>query len=108
MTRSVRAARQAVADRLAGVTEPCSLWEMSCVADAAARKVGRRTELYPSLYEYSDLLPGGWRTQWLTAKGGSGDSMLMVVPENWMPGQARSRSLLLGSGVLEPVSHSID
>jgi hypothetical protein len=34
--------------------------------------------------------------------------MLMVVPENWMPRQARSRSLLLGSGVLEPVSHSID
>jgi len=64
MTRSVRAARQAVADRLAGVTEPCSLWEMSCVADAAARKVGKkRTELYPSLYEYADLLPGGWRTQ---------------------------------------------
>ena len=104
----MRAAQQAVADRLAGATEPCSLWEMSCVADAAARKVGKRTELYRSLYEYSDLLPGGWRTQWLTAKGGSGDSMLMVVPDNWIPGQARSRSLLLGSGVLAPVTHSID
>lgn len=108
MTRSMRVARRAVADRLAGVTEPRSLWEMSCVADAAARKMGRRTDLYPSLYEYADLLPGGWRTQWLTAKGGSGDSMLMVVPQNWISGQARSRSLLLGSGVLAPVTHSID
>ena len=108
MTRSVRAARQAVADRLAGVTEPCSLWEMSCVADTAARKVGRRTDLYPSLYEYADLLPGGWRTQWLTAKGGSADSMLMAVPSNWAPGHAQSRSLLLGPGVLVPATHPID
>ena len=108
MTRSVRAARQAVADRLAGVAEPRSLWEVSCVADAAARKTGRRTELYPSLYEYADLLPGGWRTQWLTARGGSGDSMLMAVPSNWTPGHAQSRSLLLGSGVLVPATCPID
>ena len=108
MTRYVRAARQAIATRLAGTAEPCSLWAISCVADAAVRQRGRRSELYLSLYEYADLLPGGWRTQWLTAKGGSGDSMLMVVPANWVPGQAKSRSLLLGAGVLVPAKTPID
>ena len=108
MTRYVRVARQAIAARLAGTAEPCSLWTMSCVADAAARQRGRRSGLYSSLYEYADLLPGGWRTQWLTAKGGSGDNMLMVVPSNWVPGQAMSRSLLLGAGVLAPAETPID
>ena len=108
MTRYVRAARLAVAARLAGAAEPCSLWAVSCVADAAARQLGRRSDLYSSLYEYADLLPGGWRTQWLTAKGGSGANMLMVVPSNWVPGQAMSRSLLLGTGVLAPAETPID
>ena len=108
MTRYVRAARQAIATRLAGTAEPCSLWAISCVADAAVRQRGRRSELYSSLYEYADLLPVGWRTQWLTAKGGSGDSMLMVVPSNWVSGQAKSQSLLLGAGVLAPVETPID
>lgn len=108
MTRYVRAARQAIATRLAGTTEPCSLWAISCAADATARQRGRRSDLYSSLYEYADLLPAGWRTQWLTAKGGSGDNMLMVVPSNWVPGQAKSRSLLLGAGILVPVENPID
>ena len=108
MTRYVRAARKAVAARLADVAEPCSLWGISCVADAAVRRLGRRSDLYSSLYEYADLLPVGWRTQWLTARGGSGDSMLMVVHSNWTPGQSRSRSLLLGAGVLVPTRDPID
>ena len=108
MTRYVREARKAVAARLPDTAEPCSLWEISCVADAAARKMGRRSDLYASLYDYADLLPSGWRTQWLTARGGSGDSMLMVVHSNWTPGQTRSRSLLLGAGVLVPAQGPID
>ena len=108
MTRYVRAARQAVAARLAGTAEPCSLWAISCVADDAARRLGRHSDLCSSLYEYADLLPGGWRTQWLTAKGGSGDIMLMVVPSIWVPGQAKSKCLLLGAGVLVPAETPID
>ena len=108
MTRHERAARRAVSARLAGTTDPCSLWTISCVANTAARQLGRHSDLYASLYGYADLLPAGWRTQWLTAKGGSGDNMLMVVPSNWVPGQTKSRSLLLGAGALVPAEIPID
>jgi len=108
MTRYERAARQTIAGRLAGTTEPCSLWELACLADNVVRQRGRRSELYSSLYAYAGLLPAGWRTQWLTARGGSGDKMLMVVPVTWIPGQARSRSLLLGAGVLMPAEAPLD
>lgn len=108
MTKYERAAREAVATRLAGCVEPCSLWSISCTANQAARDCGRRTDLYESLYEYADLLPGGWKTSWLTAHGGSGDNMLMAVPPNWVAGRDRSRSLLLGAGLLVPADVVVD
>jgi len=102
MTRYEKVADRAVAARLAEEAgEPVSLFTVSCVADAAARAAGRKSDLYPSLYAYAFLLPAGYTTRWLKAGGGS-DSLLMVVREDWQPGSSQSRSLLLGRGPLVP------
>jgi len=100
MTRYEKIAAKAVAADLAGRTEPVQLFGVSCVADRAARDAGKKRDLYNSLYSYPDLLPPGWRTQWLTAQGGSGDRLLFAVPPDWQPGTSLSRSLLLGGGSL--------
>ena len=99
-TRYVKAARRAVEGWLADQKEPVSLFSVSCVADDAARNLGRKSGLYSSLYDYEVLLSAGWRSRWLTADGGSGDSMLMAVPAGWRDGDSDSHSLLLGRGPL--------
>jgi len=110
MTRYELFAKAAVAAALAGRTAPMTLFDLSCAADAAARRKGKRKrrELYSSLYDYEALVPDGWRTRWLTASGGTGDSMLMVVPAAWQPGSTPSNQLLLGAGPLVLANCQVD
>ena len=78
------------------------------MADAAARAAGKKRDLHESLYGYDNMVPSGWRQRWLTAAGGSGDGMLMVVPPGWQEGQTRSQELILGRGPLVAYREEID
>jgi hypothetical protein len=100
MTRYERCAAKAIAAVLIGRQDPTPLYSLTCVADTAARQCGKRRDLYPSLYDYEKLIPPSWKCRWLTAAGGSGDSMLMVVPPEWAPGTVQNRELILGRGLL--------
>lgn len=101
MTRYEKIATKALKNRLESETAPVMLWSLACIADEACRAAGKRRDLYDSLYRYEDLLPPGWRPEWITAHGGTGDSLLMAVPPGWVPGRDNSKSLLLGVGKLE-------
>ncbi|MFA5311683.1 MAG: hypothetical protein WC375_00025 [Methanomassiliicoccales archaeon] len=100
MTRYEKIAKRAILQHLASKQEPVTLWSVSCIADSAVRNVGKKRELYKSLYDYQSLLPNQWTSKWLTAQGGTGDSMLMVTPPNWNEGKSQSNQLLLGQGTL--------
>ena len=103
-----RAASRAILMRLAAEKDPVPLWDLSCIADAAARAAGRKKwDLFPSLYHYENLLPPDWTTRWLRTEGGS-DSMLMACPRSWTPGSSVSRQLLLGGGVLVYSTGEVD
>ena len=104
MTKHERAAKSGVAAYLLGRRDPVLLFDVCVQADQTATQSGKKTELYPSLYDYSDLLPSGWHTQWLQVRRG-GDSLLYAVPPGWQPGQSKSNSLLLGGGTLIPAQH---
>ena len=99
MTRYGRIAARALKERLAEKSEPVMLFSVSCMADEAARKAGKRRDLHESLEDYIKLLPEGWRADWLAVSGG-GDSLLYAIPPGWEPGMSRSKSLLLGGGPL--------
>lgn len=108
MTRYEQIAKRAVAAELSGRKDPISLFNVSAIADTAARGAGKKRDLYTTLHDYPDLLPPGWRTRWLTAEGGSGDGMLMAVPEGWQPGSSNSQSLVLGRGKLVDYREAVD
>ncbi len=110
MTKYQRAAAKAIADRLRGQTEPLTLYTLSCTADTAAREAGKKGELYPSLFDYADLLPGGWRGRWLKSEGSgpNGDSLYMACPPNWQEGRSDSQQLLLGAGKLVTADNPYD
>ena len=101
MTRHQRAGAKAVAARLADQTEPITLFNVSCIADAGAREVGRRADLHSSLFDYDYLLPVGWSQRWLkNGNNPGGDSLLMCCPPGWQEGSSDSGQLLLGTGPL--------
>lgn len=65
MTRYERIAKRAVAQRLQQCTETCiPLFQLSYVADEAARQAGKVRDLYESLYTYQRLLPKGAQVGW--------------------------------------------
>ena len=66
MTRYERAACRAVEAYLrAHRDRPVfSLYDLSVVADEAARAVGKKRDLFPSLSDYEAVLPRGARVYW--------------------------------------------
>ena len=58
------AAKNAVAEHLTAASLPVMLYTLSVVADRAAVNAGRKSELYPSLFSYEELLPSGYRAFW--------------------------------------------
>lgn len=66
MTRYEKAARRAVDEYLrANRDRPVfRLYDLSLVADAAARAAGKKRELFPSLSDYEAVLPCGARVYW--------------------------------------------
>lgn len=97
MTKYQKIAANAVSAYLYGRREPVLLFDLSCTADSAAYKAGKVKELFPSLFDYVDLLPPDWRCAWLTT---GGDRMYYAVPMSWLSGESDSQSLLLGFGKL--------
>lgn len=78
LTRHQRAGARAIDAALRDCAEATmSLYRASCIADAAARAIGRKRDLYPSLYDYETLLPRGARTVWVGAS--AGDGVLSVI-----------------------------
>jgi hypothetical protein len=57
--------------------EVLSLWTLSCVADAAAKAIGKKKDLYPSLFDYEQLLPPGAKLEWI--KQGESSSIYCVI-----------------------------
>lgn len=81
--------------------KPMVLFDVTCVADMAAREAGKKRDLFESLYDYTVLLPADWTTAWLsTSDSPTADSMVYVVPVDWKSGDTSSESLLLGGGAL--------
>ena len=80
------------------------LFSLTSVADAAAREVGRRSDLFESLFAYEGLLPRGWKGAWLG--NGSGDSLYHAVPSGWTEGpvQPSLAASLMGSGSVRVVN----
>lgn len=101
MTRYQRIAARSLALELKHRKEPITLFAVSCMADRAAHLMGKKNDLFNSLYDYGDLLPPGWRQRWLTT---GGDRMLYCTPPGWCEGSSESSNLLLGSGTLRHAS----
>lgn len=66
MTKYEKAARRAVEDYLrANRDKPVlSLYDLSVVADEAARAAGKKRDLFPSLSDYEAVLPPGAKVYW--------------------------------------------
>lgn len=91
--------------------EPMTLWTFSVKVDVFGQAAGmKRSEFYPSLYDYETLLPAGWTTDWLTTSTARqhGEALLYIIPPGWQPGDSDSRSLLLGGGGLQRARLSMD
>jgi len=102
--RMLRTVRTSLARQLADQTSPIMLYDVSLMADRTARREGRKTDLFDSLYDYEALLPEGWGCAWLSASDSpTADSILYCTPPGWREGQDRSDSLLLGGGILRHV-----
>jgi hypothetical protein len=104
-SRYWKVAARAIAAHLSGMTQPVLMFSLTGVADSAAGAAGRRSDLFPSLFDYVDLLPGAWTTAWL-GKGGSGDSLYYAIPKGWRSGEVQ-RSLtatLMGAREVHIVS----
>lgn len=99
MSKYIRAATAAVASYLQGRTVPVLLFDVSCVADSAARTKGKKRDLFTSLFHYSDLKPPGWSGRWLTSGQGA-TSLYCLVPPGWRPAttEAPKTSLVFDSG----------
>jgi len=66
LTKYERAARRAVEDYLRANrdTSVFSLYDLSVVADRAARAAGKKRDLFPSLSDYEAVLPRGAKVYW--------------------------------------------
>ncbi len=93
MRQGLKEAKAAVAEYLRSKTEPVTMFSVSCVADSAVRSM-RKSDLFPSLFDYDVVLPADWKVQWLGSTGGS-DRIFYAIPRNWKPGETQSSSLLM-------------
>lgn len=105
MRRGQKEAVAAVTAYLQENPKPVMLFTLSNIADQAAY-AKRKTELFPSLYDYQDILPDDWTTSWLSSSGSS-DSLLHAIPRGWKPGNDNSTTLLM-PGTLVHSQHLID
>lgn len=80
MKLGYRQAKKAVKQFLSECTLPTSLFNVCCTADEAARKSGRKSELFPSLFDYEALIPHGFRCFWKKQTSGllQGDGIYSV------------------------------
>jgi hypothetical protein len=109
MTKYEKAAKKALSRELSARKDPLPLFDVSCIADEAARNAGKKRDLFGSLWDYPDLLPGGWSTRWLsTSDSPTADSMAYAVPPNWTSGSTNSQSLVLGGGKLQESKSHFD
>jgi hypothetical protein len=87
MKKGFTAAKHAVAEHLAAASLPVMLYTLSVIADQAAFRAGRMTELYSSLFSYEELLPAGYCGFW--KKTGEGGGLFVVdraeKRENYRP-----------------------
>lgn len=100
-----RVAAKALATHLQGQTEPVELFSLACVADRAAREVGRKKDLFDSLWDYPQLLPKGWTTTWLTTGSGT-TSLAHAAPVGWKLGKAPASTLAMDPGTLRPATQN--
>lgn len=84
-SRHWKVAAKAIRDRLAEEKAPVLMFSLTSVADQAARDAGRKSEMFPSLFDYTSLLPDSWTTAWL-GQGGGGDSLYYATPRGWTQG----------------------
>ena len=83
-SRHWKAGAKAIQERLADAKAPVLMFTLTSVADAAARALGRKNDLFPSLFDYPELLPANWTTAWLGGEGG--DSLYYATPVGWRKG----------------------
>jgi len=69
MKLGFKKAKLAVKNYLNSTTLPVSLWAVTLQADEGARSAGRISELYPSLFDYEQLIPSGFRCFWKKQTG---------------------------------------
>ena len=92
MNRFEEAAREAVSRRLETDQRDLPMWEIICLADNAAREVGRKSSLYLEAAQYRRLLPTGWRIRWVVRPGGSTRVMYACPPDRQSAGLMNQRN----------------
>ena len=97
-SRQWKAGATAIAAHLASASAPVLLYHLNVLADQAARAAGRRTDLFPSLFNYVDLLPANWSTAWIGGDG-AGDRLYYAIPRGWKAGHVEQTltATLMGS-----------
>lgn len=58
---------------------PVLLFNVSCVADEAARAAGRKSDLYGSLFSYEQFVPAGYCCFWKKGYATGADDGVYVV-----------------------------
>lgn len=100
-----RAAAKAISNRLSEQTSPVLMFSLTSLADQAAVAIGRKTDLFESLFDYMELLPSGWTSAWL-GQGGAGDSLYHAIPRGWTGGEVETSlaAALMGAGAVSVVA----
>jgi len=86
---------------LKGKAEPILLYTLSIECDKMARSLGKKKDLFPSLFDYENIIPPTWTTAMLKVDNSEmSDSLLYAIPKKWKSSDSDSNSLLLGQGKL--------
>lgn len=97
-----RAAKAAIRNYLhSRGDEPVMLYTLTGIADDAASVLGLKGELFPSLFDYGDLLPPEYTYGSLTQ---GGDSIVHAYKRGLNLGKYRGDSLLMAGG--GPLRHA--
>lgn len=72
--------------------KPPMLYTVVLIADSAIRELGAKHNFGKSIWDYQDLIPGGYTIKWLTC---GGDSIVHVVKAGVDLSKQRELSLLM-------------
>jgi hypothetical protein len=90
-----REARECIRLALLTASEPVLMADLACQAERAAY-AKRKSPLCDSLDGYAEMLPDGWRTEWMNRAGSRWDGALLYAVKRGQEGGLRATGSVPG------------